>query len=295
MEDRCKYRFCGTVLWQNGRGRKREFCDDGCRQAEHRARQADHAKEAARQEVMGWGTFLPATIDQLAGYITIGSRDTARKMANMFLAEQSAATSAASQENYKLKCQVSHLEIRLKAIQPGEQPEQASSKGGRALGKLDRQELEQARVDLRELRKLNNVWGEEIHQLSERCKDLKKNYEIEQGKARELKKQLDQADRGMENVQERFREYVATTNERLSQMAGELAAYRQEKERGSLPENLAKMERMRSQIAELESKLRCEQEANQALARHRNELLVICSEQSITMYRERHKNDQKQS
>lgn len=92
-ENRCKYRMCGTPLWQNGRGRRKEFCDDQCRQAEHRARLRDKEKQAARQEVASWGSFLPATLDQLAGYVTAGSRDTARKMADLILAEQLAGQS----------------------------------------------------------------------------------------------------------------------------------------------------------------------------------------------------------
>lgn len=158
MDDRCKYRFCGVVLWQNGRGRKREYCDDGCRQAEHRARVQDEAKQAALQEVASWGNFQQATIEYLAGLITAGSPETARKMAGMFQAEQ------------------------------GQIPAPAGK--SKPLGKLDRQELEQARETLPRLYQQSARQSEEIHQWVERCKDLKMHLEIAQEKTKNLEIEL---------------------------------------------------------------------------------------------------------
>ena len=147
----CKY--CGQSLEQKPGGRKREYCDDACRQAAHRTHAQEVARERAEQEVASWGEFLPATIKHLAGYIVYGSRDTARKQAGLIQAEQ---------EAHRRK---------------------------KPMGKADLAELEQARADLLQLRKLNNVWSEEIHQWVERCKDLKMDLHAAQEKMKRLESQ----------------------------------------------------------------------------------------------------------
>lgn len=175
--NRCKYRFCGTPLVQSDRGRKREYCDDVCRQAEHRARQADAAKEAARQEVASWGEFLPATIDQLAGYITAGSRDTARKLADIILAEQQA------------------------------------SRRKKPMGQADLAELERARADLLQLRKENNRASEEIHRWVERCKDLKMDLSTAQHKIKDLESQAGQSGRGSDQVRDLYQTSITAAEQ----------------------------------------------------------------------------------
>lgn len=215
MEDRCKYRFCGIVLWQNGRGRKREYCDDTCRQAEHRARQADAAKLAAVQEVASWGAFLPATVEHLSGYITAGSRDTARKLADLILAEQQAnkqLTVSAEQvrELYQVSIRAAETEkaaalARVKDLE--RQVEQLCAQGAKHEAAL----AVQAETVIR------------------RGADLRKQAKV----IADLESRLEQERRGSEQVQESFRQYVALTNERVSMLAGELAHYRQEKERQS--------------------------------------------------------------
>ncbi len=87
----CKYQSCGKPLAQRPGGRKREYCDDACRQAAHRHSHQEAVRLAAEQEVQRWGDFLPATITQLVGYLVAGSRDTARQLADTLLAEQQAA------------------------------------------------------------------------------------------------------------------------------------------------------------------------------------------------------------
>lgn len=148
--DCCKYRQCGRPLEQRAGGRRREYCDDACRQAEHRARQADAALLSARREIASWGDFQPATVDELAGYLVAGNRQTARRLADLILAEQLVV----KQERYELQSQTALGESRLQT-----------------------------------------------------------------------------AHRSIEQLQERFREYVATSSARLGKMAGELARYRQEEER----------------------------------------------------------------
>lgn len=309
--NKCKY--CDQPIEQRPGGRKREYCDDACRQAGHRAHAQEAARLAAETEVQGWGDFLPGTVKQLAGYIVSGSKDTARKLADIILAEQQAriialekkvkqksayidaqktwvyqyeqsdkslraqlvqAQDKAKQERYELQSQIALFESRLNAANRSLEQQQAASKGGRALGKRDREELEQARVTLRQLYQERARSSEEIHQWVERCRDFKMHYETAQHKIKELETEREQSRRGSAQVQESYQQYVATTNERIEKMSGELASYHQEQELGLLPENLAKMERMRIEIAELESKLRWEQDANEALARSRNELLV---------------------
>jgi chromosome segregation ATPase len=266
----CKYRGCKDPLDQRpGQGgRKKEFCNDQCRQAEHRARIQDESALAAEQEVRTWGTFQPATLEQIAGYISAGSRETARKMADLFLAEQQAGQG----DNARvadLERELAHLQTRM--------DKQFIKKTDH---KADLTELEQARVDLRQLRKEQGPMQEEIHQLMQKGLSLKMHLETAQERIKNLELErtkttpVQEPGQGLEQVQESYRQYVATTNERISQMSGELARYRQEQESGALPDTLAKMERMRSQIAELESKLRWQEDANHALARSRNEFLM---------------------
>lgn len=166
--DTCKYRHCGAPLEQKPGGRKREYCNDTCRQAEHRARQADAVKLAAVQEVERWGKFLPATVDQLAGYIAAGCRDTARQLADIILAEQQA------------------------------------SRRQKPMGKADLAELEQARADLLQLRKENNRASEEIHRWVERCKDLKMDLSTAQHKIKDLESQAGQSGRGSDQVRDLY-------------------------------------------------------------------------------------------
>src|SRR5437879_6027979 len=90
----CQYRHCGQPVRQQPGGRARQYCNDGCRQGEHRARKAEAATVAARRLAQSWGDFQPATLDQLTGYIVAGSQETARKWATLVIAEQQASRAA---------------------------------------------------------------------------------------------------------------------------------------------------------------------------------------------------------
>lgn len=259
-ENRCKYRGCGTPLWQNGKGRKREYCDDTCRQAEHRARQADQAKEQARQQVASWGTFEADTIEYLAGFIVAGSPDSARKMAKMFQAEQRNGRNTHVQQEWQ---RMRELEEENKLLR-----EQGASAKKKPMSQAERRELEQARADLLQLRKESAKSDEQIHILVESRKDLHMKLKIAEGRAQELKRQLDQADRGAANVQSTMRDYVTMTNEKLGVLSGKLARYRQEEEQGLLPHNLATIERLKEQLALAEQQI---DELNQALTDEKRE------------------------
>lgn len=250
--DTCTYRFCGTPLEQVKGGRRRQFCNDACRQAEHRARQADQAEQDARREVASWGEFLPATVDHLARYITAGTRETARKQADMFLAEQAGAQhwkirylderqaheeTTRERNEFYTTCerliQAHHLaELKIEELE-AHLRKQAESKKGRPLGKLEREELEQARVTLRELYQEQARTSEEIHTLYQSGLDLNIKLRQANEQIERLKDELEQAKRATERVQEQGRQYVAMTNERLSKLSGELARYRQAEERAN--------------------------------------------------------------
>lgn len=61
--------------------------------------------------------------------------------------------------------------------------------------------------------------------------------------ARKLAALIREEQGGLHELQERYRAYVARTNERLEALTGELAAARQERERSAKPKPLAKSER----------------------------------------------------
>jgi hypothetical protein len=333
---RCKH--CDQELERRPGGRRKEYCDDACRQAAHRARLQDASAAAARQEVATWGDFQAATIEQLAGHLVAGSRETAKKLADIILAEQLAA----KQDRYELQAQIALVESRLNTAErerehrqleeaqraaeaekaaaqsstPNDEAQRAElaqllltkakeqqypvlrlsgyvrlfgdsiagdlsdilagrSAWQRAAATLGTQELLiaitslQARHALEEQRSVASEQAWRDHLTQERLeRELEQSRQTaapatgtDQGEQiAELHRQLEEAQRGSWESQERFRQYVATTNKRLEQMSGELAHFRQEQERGDLPDNLAKMAKMRSQIAELESKLRWQEE-----------------------------------
>ncbi|MGH2481077.1 MAG: hypothetical protein ACRDHW_15585, partial [Ktedonobacteraceae bacterium] len=215
---------------------------------------------------MIWGNFLAESVKQLAGYIVAGSRDTARKLADLILAEQQIARHG--QDNTgriaELEAEIKHLQTRM--------DKQYVKK---SVSKADAQELEQARADLRRLYQERAREQEQHHQLYETCcsqrmhletaqqkiKDLENQARrpvkkqqcaelVEQGKQEirdlykvsitraekerdDMQEQLEQARRGTNQLQERYRQYVAMTNEKLAALASELARYRQEEEQRS--------------------------------------------------------------
>ena len=65
-----------------------------------------------------------------------------------------------------------------------------------------------------------------------------------------LEQELADASQGLDQVQERFREYVCMTNERLSELTGELAKRRQEQERAAGQEKQHNIDDYREKLAQ---------------------------------------------
>ncbi|MEO9029386.1 MAG: hypothetical protein ABI413_11295, partial [Ktedonobacteraceae bacterium] len=200
--DTCKYRQCGKSLEQRPGGRKREYCDDACRQAAHRAHTQEAAKLDAITEIQGWGHFLPASVEQLAGYIMAGNRDAASKVAEIILAEQQAAQPRqdAAERITELESEIKRLNMRI--------DKQYVKKSAY---KADAQELEQARADLLKFRQERAREQEQYHQLYETCRNQCMHLETAQQRIKDLEIDGEQARRGAEQVQESYRQYVAQT------------------------------------------------------------------------------------
>lgn len=286
---RCKNPSCGRLLTQTGSGhRKREYCDDACRQTARRKR----VEQAHRDEVnRRWATFTAETRSFLDWLITRysygkGLANAVELAINRELDRYSAESSAqfepalaALREKQltrveKLKARIHQLEQqgeRLAAASAEQQPRailSAAQAGERARlqGYLDDSYLQSTQwlfvrvlqtgqVEPNAIREaIHRERGAADERLRQRITELERaqrspieeqnirrieHYAIDcsldagQAKERiaELEQELADASQGRDQVQERFREYVQTTNERVSELTGELATLRQEQER----------------------------------------------------------------
>jgi hypothetical protein len=228
---RCKNPACKRLVAQNGGGhRKREYCDDTCRQAARRLRvEQTHREEVDRR----WATFTPETrgfLDWTSTRYSFG-KDLAyavelaiNREIDRYSAESSAqfepALAALREKQLsrveKLKARIHQLEQEAEKQQPrAVLPAEQARERARLHGYLDEgvylastQRLfvsvfQTGRIEPNEMR-------EAIHQ--ERG---------DAGQAKErivaLEQELADASQGRDQVQERFREYVCMTNERMSE------------------------------------------------------------------------------
>ncbi len=176
----CKY--CHRPLEQRPGGRRREYCDDACRQRAHRLRQGEAAAIRAEQEIESWGVFLPATVKYLAGLLAAGNWDTARKLANLMLAEQD--------------------------FSRRKKPRDTS----------DRAELEQARADLSRIRQDRAREAEQLRALLAKRETA---LAVQAKVIEDLESKIEQERRGSAQVQEQCRQIVATLNMKLGRLAEE--------------------------------------------------------------------------
>ncbi len=263
-ETRCKNPACKRLIAQNGGGhRKREYCDDTCRQAarRHRVEQAHHEEVARR-----WATFTAETrgfLDWVSTRYSFG-KDLAdavelaiNRETDRYSAESSAqfepALAALREKQLsrveKLKARIHQLEQEAKQPQPRAilSAEQARERSG-LHGYLDSSYLESTQrlfvsvfqtgqVEPGEVREaIHQERGAETARLRQRIA--------------ELEQELADTSQGRDQVQERFREYAQTTNERLSELTGELATLRQEQERAAGQEDQRNIEDYREKLAQ---------------------------------------------
>ena len=259
---RCKNPSCGRLLAQNGGGHcKREYCDDACRQTarRHRLEQA-HRDEVDRR----WATFTAETrsfLDWLTTRYSFG-KDLAyavelaiHRETDRYSAESSAQfepAMAALRE--KQLSRVERLQARIHLLeQEAEKPqprailsvEQARERA-RLHGYLDGSYLESTQrlfVSVFQTGRTEpNEVREAIHQ--ERGAETDRLRQC----IAELEQELADTSQGRDQVQERFREYVCMTNERLSELTGELAKRRQEQERAAGQEDQRNSEDYREKL-----------------------------------------------
>jgi len=308
---RCKNPSCGRLLAQAGGGhRRREYCDDTCRQAARRHRvEQNHRDEVNRR----WATFTPETrgfLDWLTTRYSFG-KDLAyavelaiNREIDRYSAESSAqfepALAALREKQLsrveKLKARILQLE------QEAEQPQsravlsaQQARERARLHGYLDGLYLESTqrlfvsvfqtgRIEPNEVREaIHQERGAETDRLRQRIAELEQEVQeraqrspieeqnirriehyaidcsLDAGQAKErtvaLEQELADASQGRDQVQERFREYVQTTNERLSELTGELAKRRQEQERAAGQEDQHNSAAYREKLAQASARI----------------------------------------
>ena len=88
-ETLCKNPSCRHAVVQVGGGhRKREYCDDNCRQMAHRARREADLRQQCIARVQAWGNFQDETIALLAGLLYAGNEEFAHRIAEIVQREQ---------------------------------------------------------------------------------------------------------------------------------------------------------------------------------------------------------------
>jgi hypothetical protein len=92
-----------------------------------------------------------------------------------------------------------------------------------------------------------------IQEAGRKIADLERQAELHDQVRIELETAQTQAEEGRDQVQRRFRDYVRMTNEKLGQLSGELAKFRQERERNQDAREVEEQERQAQRIQELEA------------------------------------------
>jgi hypothetical protein len=268
-ETRCKNPSCGRLLAQAGGGhRQREYCDDACRQTARRQR----VEQAHRDEVdRRWATFTPETrgfLDWVSTRYSFG-KDLAyavelaiHREIDRYSAESSAqfepALAALREKQLsrveKLKARIHQLEQEAEKPQPravlsAEQARERAGLHGYLDGGVYLESTQRLFVRVFQTGQIEpNEMREVIHQ--ERG---------DAGQAKErigaLEQELADASQGRDQVQERFREYVCMTNERLSELTGELAKRRQEQERAAGQEDQHNSAAYREKLAQASARI----------------------------------------
>jgi hypothetical protein len=81
-ETKCKGPHCTRMIAQVGSGhRKREYCNDNCRQAAQQARREAGRRKFCVEQVQAWGSFQAETMTLLAGLLYAGNEEYARSLA----------------------------------------------------------------------------------------------------------------------------------------------------------------------------------------------------------------------
>jgi hypothetical protein len=99
-EEKMNCKACGREIVQlSGGHRKREYCDDACRQAAHRLRREEYLRHECLAQVQTWGTFQAETVSLLAGLLYAGNEEYARRIASIIVGEQGQHAAQPDQQN----------------------------------------------------------------------------------------------------------------------------------------------------------------------------------------------------
>ncbi len=80
---------CGREIVQvSGGHRKREYCDDACRQTAHRLRREEQRRQQYATQVQTWGNFQTETVALLVSLLYAGNEEFARRLAGIIVSEQ---------------------------------------------------------------------------------------------------------------------------------------------------------------------------------------------------------------
>ena len=242
-ESRCKNPACGRQLppRTSGGHRQREYCDDACRQAARRVRLEVARRQQCIEQVSGWGAFQPATIDYLANWLYAGNEEGARRLARLIHCEQG-QTSAALREVKREQSLAEQLQPRV--VLTGEQARERA----RLHGYLDGSYLESTQRLFVSVFQTGQVEPGQMREVIHQERGAEHD-RLRQCIA-ELEQELADACQGRDQVQERFREYVCMTNERLGELTSELAKLRQEQERAARQEDQRNIEDYREKLAQ---------------------------------------------
>mgnify|MGYP002401583164 CR=1 FL=1 len=139
-------------------------------------------------------------------------------------------------------------------IEPGEMREAIHQERGAEAGRL-RQRIAELEQELQERVQRSPIEEQSIRRIEQYAIDCA----LDAGQAKErivaLEQELADACQGRDQVQERFREYVQTTNERLSELTGELAKRRQEQERAAGQEDQRNIEDYREKLVQASARI----------------------------------------
>jgi hypothetical protein len=117
-EEKMNCKACGREIVQvSGGHRKREYCDDACRQTAHRLRREEQQRQQCTAQVQTWGNFQAETVSLLADLLCAGNEEFARHIAGVIRNEQvhDAEPSHQNREVYQEKlaqaaCRIEKLE-----------------------------------------------------------------------------------------------------------------------------------------------------------------------------------------
>ena len=134
-------------------------------------------------------------------------------------------------------------------IEPGQMREAIHQEHGAETARL-RQRIAELEQELQERPQRSPIEERSIRRIEQYAIDCSLDAGQAKERIAELEQELADVSQGRDQVQERFREYVQMTNERLSELTGELATLRQAQERAAGQEDQRNIDDYREKLAQ---------------------------------------------